>query len=1121
MDLETFRTQLVDAINGSLDNTNNELIEPLHNALEDLSRSPFFVPAAIHILQNPQTSSRVFNFCLILLNDLAQQTGSLEPEIGVDLVHQLINLLALPTITFSDKQKIKKTLTTAISVPHSDPSNLAVARMREELTSLIRVVNFAPDSPQMQDPDQIQTLLFAISALVSSSSNVVHVLRVESIIPCVKSLFDLTIRPALSALTTERYNLSQIGTPAVQGECEVLLNRIETYVSIVKTILKREKTFGNIRKRIGILNREFFGVLLGLLPLQIGNLNANSGNLVFNPTSFEPLNAKLNTIQARVLFSLMLIYKRMGFGETGAGASDDRPAHRSKKAAPKKILTGEEYQPVVSFIVEALVGHMGTAKPGKSAGEKRILLSIQSSCLAFLASTCRNMAFSELFYAKKMEIIQHIVLPGMVYRDDELESFEDNPGEFSRTLSDLMTHRKSKSPKVNLIRLIDSMCSSVPGALSAIADHAFALAEIALTGCSTAADLARITSAYPSIAESVATPFFQQSTPDQKLQTSLLTLAATRLQILGREDLKGRLQSFVLTHNASLANPSLPPLLKALYINLVMLSPHKILGISKKDGQFVARVVELLRWVLQEIRANDGTSRVAGDALFRYLAKKKSVEIFGQIFKHFVEFFESVLRSGMSTAYFNLAEAFFKRFGHLFNDCLPQFEQFMGLISRAIDQAVNQGDGNLANKLLELIQTLAHHEQLAINAFGVFDAALAQTTPVFGVAQPQLHSTLLETFITLMDSSKRPTQQADVILSIAPHIHEVNNFRYGELFWFLNTLMKYGSASFDSQRVEVVLGIINSTLTQGSGEHRQYDHATALLLLQATIQYCHSVFTAEQAAAVVQIFRVFQDSAFAMDMNGPDSDAAFLADKVLCVYFSAILYLPDQNLGSLAELTLASSIGQLVLDHYSIFLSAYETRLMIQGMCRLAGFLWASGHPQVRQLFDHILNFLLAYLKVRQLKAFLQIGRSKTLKKLAGEYIERHELDLHKAKSMLPELPKHFRIPKFEGEEEEDLGTGIRIEEIMEAQVNTNSEKESVLNRFDFPAKRVDEFQMFRKMIDGVAARSGGLEYIKEFRMNSPLGGHLEEVARDVRYVNVATGKGQEDFRVRKILRLA
>lgn len=1117
MDLDGFRSHLLAAIDASLNNTENELHGHLHDSIAQMTHAPLFIPAAMQILQDPNTPRRVFTYCMVLINDLAQSSGSMTAESGVELVQQLIQLFALPTISFADKMKVKKTLTTALCAPHTDTSNATIHTMRTEMETLIASVDYSAAGVQMQDPTQIQTLLFMISSLISSSSTVVHALRLDSLTQPIKQIFELTIRPALSLLTTDRFSLSQIVRPEVQTECEMLLNRVETFASILKVFLKREKKYGNIRTRIRALFRNFFDILKSILPLKIGNLNASPANFIFGPTSFQQLNAKLNSIQLKVLYALILMYKKKNFGER---EGEGRPLHRAKNETQKKAATGEEYGPIVAMIMDALVAYKATPKAWEVDTQNSTMKMIESSCLMFLATAVQNVTYADLFAARRDALIQFVLLPGMVYTAEEVENFEDNPGEFSRSLTDMMTHKKSKSTKMNLIRLIESLSGAVPGILPSLATLCFDLVKWAMDGNTNTVpvDPVGFMQKYPSLTHILTTPFFAMFPPEKKLQAALLTLATLRLEILRREDLKLTLQTLVRTYHPLFTTPTLHPLLKAMYLNLIMLSPHKILKLKKDDPEFIPSVVNLLQWCLQQVQTDNSVSRVAGDALFRYLAKKKASEIFSQLFKHFVTFFLGILHSGLTETAFGLSDTFFRKFGKYFNDFLPEFQQFLGLVCQAVLQAVNKGDASAALRLLEIIQTLARQDTLVANAFAFFDEALGKLIPVFGVEQIKIHETLLEVFGDVMDAGKRPTSHADALLSVLPHIHEVTTFHAGEIFYFLNTLLKHGAAQFDASRVSLVLSVVENTLNHVNDEHSRYDISAALLLLQVVIQRCASVLLPEQIARVAAIFRRYKDGLFSLDDQHDDSDEEFLADKVLGVFFSVILCLSADKIPSIADPTLCASVAQLVLQKYNLFATTYETTLLLQGMNKLACYLCTHPHPQTQKLLADVLSFLLSYLKLRQLRTLLQVLRSFEAKSKYRTFVEATEHELHKAKQLLPALHPHL-IVATDSETTDDNDCHITMEEVLEANANVNTEKESLLNGFDFPLVLNDEYLMFGQTLDFIASQSGGAALIERMRAEHPLGGYLVEVARSIRQVSIQA-KGDHQLRIRKILKV-
>lgn len=1090
MNLDLFQTELISTMSSL---SSNPSIEEYEDKISGFLSSPYFSTAIFNILQTQKLNPSIQSQSIILLKKFSENFDNFKTINEIEFLHKLVFLLSNSNFTNSEKKKFKQVLSHTLTLPVYDRRNQIINKMRGELIGLIRKVELTEGNVQLQDPVQLQTILLCLSAYISCCDDLVSIFVFEELALILRRLWELGIKNTVVLLATEKFNLSYIGNAETGLECEQYLTNIEIFAGCIKTIIKREKKYGNIKKRAKKLNQDHFEILNFLLPLRIGNLNRNSSNLFFRPTGFESLNEKLNSIQVKLFYGLVILYKIQKL--INVNSSDFI----------------EQYQTVIRIVLEALNAHFkeGHQNLGLSGPQTKMNRMVTIS-VSFLTLTSTNVSFFELFMEKRKDIVNNIILPNLRMSEDERENFEFNPSEFTRFSFDICGHKQSKTMKVFLVKLLDNISGSIDGTSTLIVLSVLDAIKYLLDA--PVNNSANLREMYPNLGELQTSLYWTSGSTEDKIETGLLVLSVLRHFILARVDLKQHLQNFVQSYHARLTGPGVSSLIQARYIMLIMFSPHKILRIEKENSNSYVKVIELLQWILNQIQSDDAISKISATCFFRYLSKKKSTDILPYVFSQFVDFFVSILQKTQSTEYFSMVEKFMNKYGSNFNDKLQKLDDFLRATTFSILSSLEIQDEQKALAFLRIISSTINHKQLVINAFQTFDSYLSSLYPIFNLESKNVQNSLIEILLSLFSSTSKVGNYTSILFGFMPVVHQRNKYEPGELFWLLNTYLKLDRMNFGIDRIGLTINIVKDTITHGQGVDGEYTQASALLLLQALIEYKGDAFGETETAECLTIFKHFSDQLFSNDQK-----MEFILDKVLGVYFAMILFLKKENIEYLLNPSFSSSISQLVVENYASFYTEYETRLMLLGMIRLTEVLYFSGLSQCRQVISQNLNFLVPFLKLRQIRSVLRIygavGHKKTFEKYINTYYEINE----RISMIFPKL-----VNPFASYENIDLGIeeeSIKIEDILNAEQATNSEKEQLIARFEFPIKWIDEYESFGRFIGEVLKTAGNFEVLKEMLGNNICFEFLDELVRRIRQVKVMVKKENEP-KLRKILRI-
>lgn len=1095
MDLQAYQRDFLSAIQFSLDNQENAQIQENEERIFSFLLSPYFPTTIFDILQSPTTSSKVIAFGLILLQKFTETCQDTIIGQEVEFVNKIVFLIDNPKFSFLEVKNIKKALTHALCSPVMNKNNKSVALLRGALLELILRIDVSTENERIKNPNSLKTFLHCVSAIVSSTEDLISISIFEQISQKLTEIWNVVLKGYLEVLSSERYNLSQITNAEIGVECETILVNLEIFAGCLKGMLKREKKYGNIKKKITNLVNIYLDILCYLLFVKIGNLNKNIDNRLFHPTQFEQLNVKLNSIQAKSMHGIFILYKM-------------QKTHRK----PAAHIGESQFTAVLKMLIASSIIHYQNKTNFRNEDESlKHLNGLLTIAFNFFSLTSWDLNFYELYVTKMKEIVVHIILPNIVSTEDEKEAVEDNPVEFVRYSNDLVTHRESKTKKVFLLKLLLNLCDSIDGTASFIILLSIDVLRYSLDGCvNNESNLAGI---YPKMPEVYRSVFFKITNAVDKIETCFLILSVLRGSIFSRVDLKQTICDFVQNYNKILIDDRTSPIIKARYIQMIMLNPHKILNIKKTDDNTYQKIVGLLQWILSQIKGEDSVSKTATKSFFSYLTNKKSEKILPLVFSFFVDTFIQNVSLASSSEYLTLTSKFIGKFGHVFNDCLPKLESFLRTVGLNVMTAYGGKDCNLAVSFLRIISQLIRHQQLVINGFQYFDNCFLSLYPLFETDSLSLNNTFLEILHEFITNSNRISPGFNELFPYMNQIHSVNSFKHSELFWILNLFMKNDRSSFTLSKISVVFGIIRSTLENAGDEHEEFAEASAILLLQILIQFCSLQFLDEQIAACVNIYNNFAGRIF-----GGENRSNFLFDKILGLHLTMILYISREKISSISSPTYLSTISQAVITNYGCFQTTYEFKLMILGMIQVCKLLIESGFEGTLSIVGNIVNFLLPLLKFAQLKSLMAIRNTIKKNLELKNYFQKDEILFNKIHTIFPKIKKN-EFCMADKMDDQQLDEEINIEEVLQAEHNIDSEKEHLVRKMKFAANSVNEYQKFRELLEKINQNPDFWNALQQIIKNNVCFDNLKEVVSSISYVKISK-KDEKEKKLRKIVRL-
>lgn len=1095
---------LVTLIEQLLVETDNEKRGALEVELEKAISEPQYVGALFSAFQNPRMSKSGLAYLMVLVKKLAEKSHLWNEQEGLSFLNHILFLMSSSMTDYTSKKKLEEALRTVLNPSIKFNRSATVQAMRKSLHKNLISVDFSVNNPKLKDKDQLSCLLLCVKSLAqfsydSYNSSILHDLRQV----CIR-IFDVAIEPLISSLSGDLFSRTHILSESSQIACKNILEIIELYVRSFFKVNDKIKNYSDFKKCKAEDLANPVRVLQILLLAKIGNLNNSANNLLFEVTPFPDFNKRLSVIQSKTIQSLLIYCK----------AFSSIPSDEDTSSKQLNIVENQ-LRSINKIILESMHSYFSSPSPNaQELPRQQTLERLLQLSFKYLSVACSDFRFFEPFSQAKLLIFRDIILPNIVASEGERQNFVDNPDEFVNYSFDFIGDKKSGTLKTTVMKFFDELCRYIDGMVTYAFDILIDVLKFVIQGSPTS----NIETQYQYLRQITSSAYYLKFSDEAKVESALLMLAALSERIEVRKDLAAVVQQFSLNYGLVFLSENASDLIKSRFMLFAVRYMEIIFESTNLDQQLAPsmldKALEMSNWILNQIQGNDAKSKIAIKCFFSMLKKRKETNVFKALFVHLAEVFNGLLPISNSQDFLLLIRIFLHKYGAFYKDHPGHMEGLLcSLVSRIKKEHYNRskaGDETV-DQCFNIISMLSNNYLLLTQYFDLMDSSLSSLLPIVAKDKPIWAEHLIDFYITSSDYIKRFSNAAEEIFALAPYLQASDSGRITFVLPLLNRIFTYAPQSMNNSKVKTVIEIANICLsTQLHCKSPEFYYADAFLLLQMLIQNAGSHFTQEDINTCMIVFETYH-----LKMNVEISQQTiFLRDKIFGLFCSILLQFSDLVLPILTQSNRFSDYVKSIKENLHHFETTYEIKLLVSGMVKALGYLLKTSDLQNQRLAVEILNWLIPYMKLTEIRTitqvYTQIRQKRTLK-------ENEE----KTFQVLKELLEYF--PAIEVEDEQSFLQEQAFEdemdsiELFEAEGRRKKEKQQLVQKLITPLNLFDEYSELKLLVLNILA--GNSAFIDQLMaLVEPLcQKYFKEVIFRMHYVSVQNDS-QPSLVLRKIV---
>lgn len=1082
--------------------TSNEERIQAERAIENLlSKRSISLPVIFQLSLDANIAKMTREYLFVLLRKIANDMTNATQEEADFMATSLMSAIFNSQIEITVREKFADVLKLAASPPIApskiDPSVV----IKNFALGSVYSFNFE-DNPALSDSlDTILGVLLTFKAIFSSTNNTANINKLfNDHFDHIFKLFDRAINPKVMELASENFNKSRIADPMVSHKCEYYLLIIENYAKLVKVIIKALKGLKQEKTSVLAKSADFLQKLQSIIALKIGNLAINVNNILYNPTEFPGLNKKLSSIKKKVIFVVSALFD----------------AYLKRKDSENQALE-TFYRSIAKTIIESLYSFFATGTLTiDDIEEDSKLNEYLKLSLKYLNLSVTYIEHLELFMQTKKFLIKDVIFHSLRAGTNELESAEDNPSEFINYTNDLLRSQRSKTFKVQMAKLLNSLCANVDGVLTYVV---YVVLDMLKFLCEDG-KLDNI-SQYPYYSELVNSKYLKDADKNSQAESGLLILTLVARHMGQRDDLLKLFENFIQTYSGIISNGV--DVVKVRYIYFLVVFMGRIFDTDDTNSNQVK--TQLHSWLLQQLQGSEVVS-LAALSNFEFLLKasksgnKSSISIlFKSLADSFVDILINLIKNTKFKGPLKLMSLFLSDDSYYFVSNPSNFQNLILALKESILKAHQENDKDakelttmcwncyklICDKQL-LVKT--YYEFLSDQISGFFDFIISGQ-------KIDWDEDIFHCFHSMIHITRQLPQSAEKIFVAAQILQSLYN---GKLSYCISllTLMIYTSPSFfNEDKINRMFDMINKSLDVNNYKSEaEYYLVDGFLLLEVVIQHLGDLLSLDHINQCFSYYEYFNNY-----LSGIDVDRkALLVDKNEGIILSLLFKIPDKIIDRL--LPNISTYVTHIINASIFFETTYEIKLLSLGLIKLLERLISLNQPEYAISVINMFSFLVLYMKfienLQFVKSFDKIQERRKLNESEKKYY-------HIKDELLEYLPFNESIYPLWFDEHNRTADSmydtadIDLIDIIGATKSLYSEKQNLASSIISIVYFTDEYKEFKNLI--LKLREYGDLYTNLVQNAIPLARkYLTDVAFKTRYVQLDVI--DESKRLRKIVKV-
>ncbi|KRX04002.1 Armadillo-type fold [Pseudocohnilembus persalinus] len=596
--------------------------------------------------------------------------------------------------------------------------------------------------------------------------------------------------------------------------------------------------------------------------------------------------------------------------------------------------------------------------------------------LNFIKVCMGQQDFYHLFAENKNTLLLNVILPLMRTTPSEIDDFQDNPQQFVNLALDTCDKQLSDTHKTAASQLLEILCDNIDGCTTyvgavTLSTIRYSLNQIYYPQQTQNEDYAQLSQQYPSLADQWNSLFLRHSSPEIRIETSLVALSVMSYLTQKRPDILQEIENlfqenekffFVLKENNYRLIQARLCLFLGYYIDSIF--------VKKNQQEFLKRCTDFLIECTQ-LSEQPSISQQAIDSLVNvYDDEDFGVKFQNSIIPSFATLIQ-LIPTCQCNQFLDLISSIISNY----SNTLIQDHQ---LILKCISQLVER-----VNTEFKLIQNTQKDNQLTINKCWNIIRSIAENDDYIPTLANEIEN-ILEPLLIAIQHPDKIEFDDDIILTISsflkktqsvtrmtaelipyfPGVLQKQKFVFGHMFSCLNYLIEYGHKYFNINNqqsidnLKLVLQLSVQSLLHEGNDVSEADNAEGATIIQLVLQNYYDLLNEQTLVDIFQAALQRLKSEKKMENN-------FFRGRVLGIFLSAFNANLQRTVGLLQDQL--DQIFSLLLEKSSHYTTNYDIKVFIMGISVFLNHLTEISQNQtLAQFVPSMLEYLVTLLKKQQ-----------------------------------------------------------------------------------------------------------------------------------------------------------
>jgi hypothetical protein len=851
--------------------------------------------------------------------------------------------------------------------------------LAQNLISLIQTPNL--------DAKIKSSLGYALNPLIAVDEEDPQASTFQSLAPMVMALLqaDLsgwdaafrTIRAAYSAMSYNPYlsqyykflenSLVEVGSKLIIELGQAVFKSDQaTALQSASTLNEWAQTITNVVEHFEIANKSMLNEVIQnagiadlfakILLLNIPDPKMATACLIY--TDVNEIGAKLNSAKTHILESLNLIIQYL---------IESKKEFLKKEAGVENVkntigvsLPDCPFVHQLMLIIEPLISSLillGQREDLSELLEVEYITSMLVELILVLHKLSSEQAFFQIFSNYYKPLIVNACLMLLKCDQNDLESFNESPQEFTSMSLDVCEQQESETYKSCAAQLLEHICSYIDGALTFTTMYISQTIDM----CLTRAGFDKLSN-YPLLSELSSSAFLRQ-TEEIKMETSILCLCILSYQLQRRRDLLNFIELLFTQHMGTLHEISSNLVKSRLCLFVYFYAEHIYLANLEQYSSLLRFLFNCLRPDAVSVAVN-----IQACETLSYVVQEEDVLIrIDEILPELVYHMVCMIPQQRERAFYEALQQLSESCTELLISHIPDLIE--GLKNKIIQELERQRANEKPNKkqssiiivkCWNIIRTISESKELSNEQLLVIEDKLI---PLFEFlndpSKIDFDDDIILFEITIMRRTQTVSKTAWILFPCLAKVQAKYENSFIQLYPALNCYIYYGREVLANSPayVEMIVDMCTKCMfSKYKGKVNEATHAEACLILQVLMQcLIGSIDNFLPRILENTIIRLMQEI-------NTNFLTARLLDTILCAFnYNAKLtfkILSDSRHTDGRSFLIL--VCEQILNNQDKFTAAYDKKMVVLGLCNVIQQqeIPAEITPLITPLFVHLITVL-------------------------------------------------------------------------------------------------------------------------------------------------------------------